>query len=329
VNVTGQAGPAAEDRGGQEGSMYFFSDEERKYLLRGLVPRARQAGVAEELRGWNWHQPPVEPVYDVRLGLWEVAGKYCPTGRDLYLRRVQGVRRPPNLAMVAGGLFHAVLVAVITRAKRLLYTEGVEGYRRALEHLRSPEELARIVAEHVAGLEPARAADLEAQAGALWQFETDRIAARVQEVLSRHPYLNEDALVFRAIPVVVEQKLDGTFLGLSPNLSADAFMASEPVVIDLKFGEPERFHRLTTAGYGMVMEAVYDYPVNVGCIVYARYRDGRWTVRKDLHLIDDELRQWFLEERDEKMRMVFEELDPAVADECPQTCPYFSECRPG
>ncbi|MEW6425294.1 MAG: CRISPR-associated protein Cas4 [Bacillota bacterium] len=39
--------------------MYFLTEEEKKHLLRGLLPRARETGVAEELRGWNWPQPPL------------------------------------------------------------------------------------------------------------------------------------------------------------------------------------------------------------------------------------------------------------------------------
>lgn len=43
---------------------------------------------------------------------------------------------------------------------------------------------------------------------------------------------------------------------LSSNLSADAFTFSEPMILDLKFGRPQKFHRLSTTGYALVMEAV-------------------------------------------------------------------------
>ena len=32
-------------------------------------------------------------------------------------------------------------------------------------------------------------------------------------------------------------------------------------------------------------------------------------------------------ERDEKMRMVYEEIDPGVTETCYETCPYFAECH--
>jgi CRISPR/Cas system-associated exonuclease Cas4 (RecB family) len=44
--------------------MYFLTEEEKKRLLKGFLPKSREQGVAEELRGWNWSQPPLEPAYD-------------------------------------------------------------------------------------------------------------------------------------------------------------------------------------------------------------------------------------------------------------------------
>lgn len=308
--------------------MYFLSEEERRYLLRGLVPRSRTLDVAEEHRGWNWHLPPLEPPYAVRLGVHEVAGRYCSTGRDVYLRRVLGVRGEPGPAMLAGGFYHDVLAAVITRAKRLLYTHGVERFRDALAALAGPA-LEEPAAGRADKLPQETWAEVERRGRLLWEFEAGRVAARVQEVLVRQPRISEDALVALAVPVVVEQKLDGTFLGLSPHLSADAVAVGEPLVIDVKFGEPRDFHRLSTTGYALVTEAVCEYPVNLGCLVYAEFRDDRWVIRRDFHVIDDELRHWFLEERDEKMRLVFEEIDPGRPETCPPDCPYLSACHGG
>ncbi len=49
----------------------------------------------------------------------------------------------------------------------------------------------------------------------LCEYEHSCIAARVQEVLARQPRVGPDALAALTFPVTVEQKLDGTFLGLS------------------------------------------------------------------------------------------------------------------
>jgi len=303
--------------------MYFLSDEEKRLVLRRLAPQARDRGVAEELRGWNWDKPPLSPIFSAsggRLGVYEVAGHYCPTGRDLYLRRVMNVRVPPSPAMAEGGYLHALLCRIILAAKRALY--AAEGNPLdALEVLRRPD------------LPPVEngapdADGLREKATLLWNHEYRQIAARVQDVLARQPRIGVDSLVNLALPVIVEQKLDGTFLGLSPHLSVDAFVWSEPMVLDVKFGRKEPFHRLSTTGYALVMESIYEYPVNLGCLVYASFADGRVLLERDFHVIDDELRQWFIEARDERARLVEEEIDPGLPEKCPLSCPYYRVCHP-
>lgn len=310
--------------------MYFLTEEEKKHLLRGLLPKARELGVAEELRGWNWPQPPLAPVYDVPLALYEVAGAYCPTSRDLYLRRVQGVRMKPSLPMLQGTIFHGALAHLLVAAKRIIYAVGVKNYREIISRLSEeppyPPECWPVETGAVEGV-PQNFADLAQKVEILTAFEKARLIARIQEILVKQPYIGEDSLVNLAVPVVVEQKLDGSFLGLSPNLSTDAFIFSEPMIIDLKFGRPQPFHRLTTAGYALVMEAIHEFPVNLGFLVYAEFKDGRLIIKKDLHIISDELRQWFCEARDEKARLVAEEIDPGRPDHCPTYCSYFSLCR--
>ncbi|MFZ5754561.1 MAG: CRISPR-associated protein Cas4, partial [Bacillota bacterium] len=84
--------------------MYFLTDEERKQLLKSYLPKSRQMDISDELRGWNWNQPPLEPIYDIKLALYEIANSYCPTNRDLFLRRIDGVKARPNAAMLRGKL---------------------------------------------------------------------------------------------------------------------------------------------------------------------------------------------------------------------------------
>jgi len=302
--------------------MYFLSEEEKRLVLRKLLPQAREHEVHPDLRGWNWAQPPLAPVYEARLGLYEIAGQYCRTGRDVYLRHVQGVCPPPNMLMMEGSVLHEMLTAIILAAKRVIYTQGTECLA-GLKALARP----KFADLGVEGLTPAEREALEDKLDNLWDFEYHRIVARVQDVLARQPHVGADALAALALPVVVEQKLDGGFLGLSAHLSADAFVFSEPMMLDIKFGERQDFHRLTTTGYALVMESLYEFPINVGCVVYPAFKKGRLLIERDFHLIDDELRQWFIEARDERMRLVEEEIDPGLAEECYQPCHYWSVCH--
>ncbi len=301
--------------------MYFLSEDEKRFVLRKLMPEARRNDVAAELRGWNWHQPPLSPIYDAKLGIYEVAGAYCRTGRDVYLRHVMGVRPAPNQLMVEGIILHAALVHLILCAKRMLYGPSDEG-PRAFERLAQPDySFVSQLKLPSAAIEAAKK-----KVAILWDFEYHRIVSRVQDILAKQPYIGPDALVALALPMTVEQKLDGSFLGLSSHLSADAFVFSEPMLVDLKFGEKQDFDRMTTTGYALVMESLYEFPVDLGCIVHVRFKDGRLLLDRDFHLIDDEMRQWFVEARDEKMRIVSEEIDPGKPDECYPHCVYRPTC---
>jgi len=243
----------------------------------------------------------------------------------VYLRRILRVEGRPNRAMLEGLVLHRVVAGLILEAKRALYQEGAEGCLRALEALSCPD--GRVLGELAGHLEEIEG--LRNKVETLWQFEYHRVVSRVQEVLARQPHIGVDSLVALALPITVEQKLDGRFLGLSAHLSADAFAFSEPMIMDIKFGERQDFHRLTTTGYGLVMESIYEYPINVGCVVYVRFQGERVLIERDFHRIDDELRSWFIESRDERMRMVEEGIDPGRMEECYEQCPYWEGCHGG
>ncbi|MCL5076335.1 MAG: type I-A CRISPR-associated protein Cas4/Csa1 [Chloroflexi bacterium] len=313
--------------------MYFLDEEEKRLLLRRILPQARERDIAPELRGWNWDKPPLSPIYDVRLGVYEVANKYCPTNRDVYLRRVLGVKAPPNRQMVEGNLLHGLLCKMIIAAKKAIYEHGPDclSAEDGLQAMQM-QDFVQIEAE---SLSEEDLEEVRMKAKQLWEYEYHRLIARVQDVLARQPHIGPDALVAMALPVTVDQRLNGAFLGLSSRLAADAFVFSESMVVDIKFGSKERFHYLTTTGYALVMESLYEYPINAGCIVYASFREGRLRVERDFHFIDDELRQWFIEERDERMRMTHEEIDPGLAEGClprqagRESCPFWRHCHPG
>jgi len=297
--------------------MYFLNEEERRLLLRRYLPQARETAVSEELRGWNWPAPPLAPVYSSTLGVSEVAGRYCPTARDVYLRRVLDVRPRPNAAMAEGSYYHAIVAEVILRAKQAIYRDGGSSLP-ALEGLEEPDSPAL----------PAPAGEAaKANGDLLWRYQARRIAARAADAMARQPRAGTDALAAAILPVTVEQQLDGAFLGLSHGVRVDAVHFGEAMVADLKFGRRERFHRIGLAGYAMVLESLREQPINLGYIVYVDFRDGRVTVERDLHVIGDELRQWFVDERDEKARSVELELDPGIAEECPEDCPYYFACH--
>ncbi len=89
----------------------------------------------------------------------------------------------------------------------------------------------------------------------------------------------------------------------------------------------EEFHRLGTNGYALVLESLHEYPVNLGCIVYVEFQQGRLLIERDFHIIGDELRQQFIDDRDQRARLVEEEIDPGLPAECYQGCPFWRHCH--
>lgn len=306
--------------------MYFLSDEEHERLVKFFLPRSRELSVADDLRGWNWNHPPLEPIYDLRLGIAETSSRYCPTNRDLFLQRVHKVKMPPNESMIFGFIFHAYLCNFVTASKRAIYLYYEKGsVERILKEVEAVDPL--FLEQFQDRLDERQVSDASKKLNALHRYEFLSFGARLEETLSRQPHIGADALVASVLPVVVERKLDGTRLGLSPYLSCDAVYLSEPIIVDLKFGPRRDFHFLGPTGYGLVMESLYEYPINVGCVVYVNFKNDSLRVEKDFRILSDELRQAFIEERDEKMRMIYEEIDPGMPEECYEPCHYLPECK--
>lgn len=277
--------------------------EERKRLLRGTIPRARKLGVDDTLRGWSWSSPPLLSPYEVPLGLSEVANAYCQTGRDVYARRVLDASPEPNEKMLLGGALHGALRDWTVHAKKTLYQHGAEDVETAINHIRAfpdPE------------LPEARA---------IVSYETDAAEFRLREALSQFPRIGTDALVAQVLPITLGQMLDGAFLGLSRRLSTDLLNLGEPCILNIIFDDHKRdFHPLTLAGYALVLEAVYEFPVDVGVTIYANFKNGRLRIEREFTTLGDELRMEFIETRDEKQRMVADELDPGPCEGCEEWC---------
>ncbi|MEW6189020.1 MAG: CRISPR-associated protein Cas4 [Actinomycetota bacterium] len=87
------------------------------------------------------------------------------------------------------------------------------------------------------------------------------------------------------------------------------------------------FDKLCPTGYALVLESVHNIPVDIGCVVYLRVKEERFTIVRDLFVINDDLRSWWIEERDKKMEIVEEEIDPGKATNCTEDCMYFPICK--
>jgi len=283
--------------------MFMPTAEEKKRLLRGTIPRARKLGVDDSLRGWSWSTPPLLSPYEVPLGLSEVANAYCATGRDVYTRRVLGATPEPNEKMLLGGALHDAFRDWTVHAKKTLYSCSAQ----------HPEEAMREIQDFPVPDLP--------EAQVLVNYETDALEFRLREALGQLPRIKTDALVTQVLPITLGAMLDGAFLGLSRRLSTDLLNLGEPCILNIIFNDEKRgFHPLTLAGYALVLEAVYEFPVDVGVTVYANLENNCLHIEREFTTLGDELRMEFVEIRDEKQRMVADELDPGSCEGCEEWC---------
>jgi CRISPR-associated protein Csa1 len=293
--------------------VYFLSDVEHKYLLYQLLPTAREVGVSKELRGWSWHQPPLKPYYDdVKLPMYAVSSKYCPTNRDVYLRYVEKISPVPSGKVALGKILHGVvsdcLMAFIQRGSM-----DFDAWWQTIRWFEIPEKPENL-------REPSRK---------VWEFVQKICEARLADVSSRQPYASELDLRVSAVPFLVEHKISGELLGLSGILSLDCYDYLKAIMFDLKVAsEPQEWHRLSPVGYALVFESVHEVPVDICCNVYLNVENGKVVVRKDLFFASDELRQWWIEERDRKLEIAAEGKDPGKPErsQCKEDCMYFKIC---
>jgi len=270
--------------------------------VRRLYSWARVDPVEEDLRGWSWDRPPVKPRAYLGLGVSEVAGKYCPARRDVWLRRKMGLTPEATEPLLLGRALHEAVAQAIRCVSRGLVkgwdTWDILGY--CLNKFKPTE----------AGL------DLQVAARAYRSALTTILGEIEFEKLSNGG---------SSFPLVSEMKVDGTPVGLSAQLSIDVY--AENIVIDFKTGSPRDFHKLSIAGYALALESEYEVPVDYGLLVYVNQVNGDLRVQYKPVYVSNDLRRWFLEERDDIIDMLLSEREPPADKNCPQTCPFYKVCH--
>ncbi len=253
-----------------------------------------EATVSAEVRGWRFDL--VSPRYSYRPTVSEIAS-YCPTRRDVYLKRVVGAREPEDTpAAIHGRYVHEVFL---------------EPFRLVTSGRRSVEDLA---------------------AGKRRVLRRLGVRTRLLEsVYDLGAALALQTLVDGDIPVQVEPSIPGAAVGLSDTVKPDMLIGMIPVEVttaspDTVYGERKK---LAVAGYALALEAWTGVPVDYGVTLYLRERDG--TVWPDWRVvvIDDGLRRRFLRARDEVAMIVENRVDPGPSDQCPQWCPFRAICHGG
>ncbi|MCD6368672.1 MAG: type I-A CRISPR-associated protein Cas4/Csa1 [Thermoproteales archaeon] len=308
-----------------------------KVLLQDLDKVLRQArvflekvGLSEELRGWRWDTPPVEPpIRGISVSVSEVSGRYCESMRDIYLKYVEGVEAKPTLVMREGKVYHRILEEVLTRVKSIVYGHGIiEGagiFSLLLEQRNRCIE--NIIKQEIGPIDSEKSIEnVVKKASKLWNYLSLKYSAAIDNSRASHRKIGLDALVAMSVPQIVEYRVDGSPLGLSSELSVDVFQPSS-IVFEVKTGRKRWFHKLATTGYAMAFEASRELPINIGVVMYMHFDErGLPQIKMDYHMIDDEWRRRFLETRDTILEIITNERDPGKPPRCYEYCPLKEYC---
>ncbi len=245
-------------------------------------------GFEAEPRGWLFDE--VGPRYGVRVSVSEVTTP-CRTGRDVYLRRVAGIRSPENTALTVGRLVHEAFM--LPFRLRAGYGEAVEALREKLREL-----------------------------------NVDDDAAGVYERVLEEGYLRYRVALEEGLPVEAEPAIPGDALGLG-TVRPDLLVGYTPVEVVVAGNGGTWWWRkqLALAGYAMAVEAWTRSPVDYGVVVGVRIQGGGVGFEWRLVRIDSRLRRRFLDRRDMIASIIASREDPGVADGCPRSCPFWGVCH--
>jgi len=288
-----------------------LSDLEHKLLIHKLLPTAREIGVSNDLRGWSWHRAPLKPYYEeVKLPMYTICSKYCTSGRDVYLRFVEDVHGRINFKIALGKILHGVVSDCL---QAFIYNKDLtfEEWTRKIRW----DEI------------PASPKEVLPYANRVWNYLVKICEARYADIETKQPYASKQDLLSSTVPFLIEHKISGELLGLSGLLSLDCYDYLHAIMFDLKVeSNPEEWHKLAPVGYALVFESIHEVPIDICCTVYLNVIGEKMTVNKNLFFASDELRNWWIEERDDKLEIVAERKDPGKPEACPKDCMYYNTC---
>lgn len=302
--------------------------------LDKAIRRFRSSGlsVKDELRGWNWTNEYLSPaIDDILLGVSEIANRYCPNYRDIYLRRVVGVEAPYTYKTVRGWVYHAISSETLTKVKSYLYNSGVTpGYNVFMDLIRVEKKFINNIMRTLnvkKYISDDEYKELVLDGKTLYRYLVLQAASNVDRIISNIKYLSVDTLVNKVVPSIVERTVDGSLLGLSSELRIDMLLENN-VVLDIKTGDIRPFHKYTLAGYALAVECDLETPIDYGVISYLHVDNEFVKVNNQIYFISDELRMNFLKMRDEAMEIVYSGNDPGKPVKCPAYCIYYNICNP-
>jgi len=259
--------------------------------------------VGEELRGWSWFRPPLRPRAHLGLSVYDVAS-YCHTRRDVWLRRVAGVKVQPSPQMRCGLDVHSVISDIISIV------------RRGVLSSQDPEHIFSRVERRIKSLN---------NHGTNARFLKEVGWLTYHTLMTEYMWYERGTSAQPALLWLSEVRVDGTLIGLSNHLRIDSLPIAN-VIVDFKVGKRHENHDLMVTAYALALESNLEVPVDYGILVYLNW-DGKLSVDTHGIYVGPDLRREFIDARDEVIDLILTGREPPKATgECAPSCPYLGIC---
>lgn len=285
--------------------------------------------VSEELRGWRWFDYPVVSSSSIKLGVSDIAGGFCDSGRFAYLKYVLKIKEPKVVERVTLGSFiHKTYSEIVRVAKKSIYMcDNIDKCNFKSNFENQKEEVFKKVYELFKNLRKDIAQKVFNQ---LWDYGLNTYCSAFNKIKSISPYLSIDGAASLIVPLVTEFPIDGTLIGLTRAIRVDGFLPPS-IIIEIKTRELKPIYEVALAAYAMAFESQYEVPVNYGVLINLRFNKdySSFKIYEKIIKINDSLRQEFIDLRDKIARVVEEGIDPGLPNKCDPECPYLTYCKEG
>lgn len=296
------------------------------------VANTKRLEVSEEMRGWRWYDYPLQSAYPHQLGVSDITSGLCDSLRLVYLKYVEKIRQKNNEELQKGALLHEIHSLTNENAKRnilnLHWETGQVNPEEFYKAFQNDKQKAIQKAKTKYTLIPEE--QLTRAVNTLWERAAVNYTAALNRATTISRHLNSpDALIALVAPVITEYPIDGTKLGLTQAIRADGFVPPG-IIIEIKTHQPLEANKYALAGYALAYEAQHTYPVNYGVLLHVDFdwSNANYKTYPRLTAITDELRQGFIEMRDQAQKIIAEKIDPKLPQKCNPRCPYLKHCNP-
>ncbi|MEM0272584.1 MAG: type I-A CRISPR-associated protein Cas4/Csa1 [Thermoprotei archaeon] len=292
----------------------------------------KKVEISDEMRGWRWYDYPLQPAYNTPLGVSDITNGLCETHRNVYLKYVEKIWQKDNEELQKGALLHEIHAKANEAAKRNIFkTHWEKGQTKPEDfHQAFLEDQQKILQQLQNKYKLIPQNQLQKAITKLWTRAAINYTAALNRATIISKHLNTpDPITAIVTPITTEYPIDGTKLGLTQAIRADGFIPPG-IIIEIKTHQPLEDNQYALAGYALAYESQHNSPINYGVFIHVQYDwdTGNLTTHPKLVPITDELRQGFIELRDQAQKIIAQKTDPKLPPKCNPRCPYLTHCNP-